>query len=445
MIPTVILFLKAPRPGFVKTRLAAEVGAPAATAIYRQLAQEQRRRIPAKWRAEVHFAPADAEPEMRVWLGGRGVFRPQVDGDLGARLSAGFAAAFQAGGAPVIAIGGDCPALDAACLEEARRTLREADVVLGPADDGGYYLIGLNRPTPELFAGIPWSTPQALEATVARAARAGLRVRLLGTKLDIDDAASWKKYLRSTGSDVTVIIPTLNEAARIERTVQTTRAALPGARVIVVDGGSTDATPLLASAAGAELVPSGRGRGIQLGTGAALATSGWLLFLHADTTLPESAARVIADFVARPERQVATFRLRFDQAGWFLRACCWCTRFDSVFTCFGDQGILIRREFYTALGGFPPRPLFEDVALLQRARGQARVWSLPAAVTTSARRFEARGPLRQQWLNARLLFRYLAGTRPEILAQIYRSSARPTGEAPAPSRSTLHEAERPKR
>jgi uncharacterized protein len=443
MTPTVIFFLKAPRVGFVKTRLARECGADRAAEIYSALAEAQGRRIPPGWKSEIHFAPADAEAEMRGWLGNQYVFRPQADGDLGGRLIAGFGSALAGNGGPVIAIGGDCPDLDAACLEEASHSLRTSDVVLGPAIDGGYYLIGLNHPQPELFIDVPWSTPEVLGVTQERARLAGLRYHLLAPKSDIDDAVAWRNYemrerLRSA---LTVIVPTLNEAARIQHNLETTRAALPGARVIVVDGGSTDATATLARSAGAEVVHAGRGRGVQLAAGAAPATTEWLLFLHADTTLPSNAGNVIETFMSRPGAQIATFRLRFDHAGWFLRVCCWFTRCDSVFTRFGDQGILVRREFYYALGGFPAWPLFEDVELLRRARRKARVVSLPAAVTTSARRFENMGHFSQQWLNARLLFRFLLGSPPERLGEIYRASARSKQPAQTVATLPLNEAE----
>lgn len=242
-----------------------------------------------------------------------------------------------------------------------------------------------------------------------------------------------------------VIIPALDEAAGIRAAVQSTKSALPAATVMVVDGASSDGTASLARAAGAEVIVTARGRGVQLASGAGSVDAEWLLFLHADTALPANAADVIADFVRLPHAEVATFRLRFDCADRFLRACAWFTRFDSVFTRFGDQGILIRREFYRALGGFPAWPLFEDVALLQRARRVTRVWSLPAAVTTSARRFEHRGRLRQQWLNARLLFRYLAGAPPERLAEIYRAALQPRRRAPEATLPSLYETERSKR
>ena len=218
---------------------------------------------------------------------------------------------------------------------------------------------------------------------------------------------------------LTVIIPALHEGKTIVACIGQIRVALPHADVLLVDGGSTDTTPAVAAAAGASVLTSPRGRGLQCARGAAAVAGEWLLFLHADTILPGNADAVVAAFMARPEAKIATFRLRFDRAGWFLRAGAWCTRFDSVFTRFGDQGILIRRDFYADLGGFPEWPLFEDVELLRRARRLTRVWSLPAHVTTSARRFARHGARRHQALNASSLPRSLTGTSPFTLAQRY--------------------------
>jgi rSAM/selenodomain-associated transferase 2 len=220
---------------------------------------------------------------------------------------------------------------------------------------------------------------------------------------------------------ISVIVPTLNEAAHVAATVASIRASLPAAEIIVADGGSTDDTPHLADRIGVQVVTGATGRGAQLAAGAAHARGELLVFLHADTRLPSDAASVLDRSFARPEVALGTFRLRFDHAGPLLRASAWLTRFDSVFTRFGDQAIVVRRTFYQELGGFPPWPLFEDVELLRRARRVTRVWSFPAYVTTSARRFRRRGPLRQQWLNTCLLLRFLTGTPPAKLAALYRT------------------------
>jgi rSAM/selenodomain-associated transferase 2 len=219
-----------------------------------------------------------------------------------------------------------------------------------------------------------------------------------------------------------VIIPAFNEAALIGRTLERVQAALAPASVIVVDGGSTDETGAIATRAGADVISAPRGRGVQCHAGAMRATSEWLLFLHADTLLPPDAHSVFQAFAGNPVAHIGTFRIQFADGGKILNTLAWAAcRSDSVFTRFGDQGVLVRRSFYEAIGGFPPWPLFEDVALFQRARKLSRVHWLPARVITSARRFKERGLFRQRLLNAELMLRYLAGASPFELAARYHS------------------------
>lgn len=184
----VMLFAKAPRAGSVKTRLAAEVGDARAVALYRAVGARVVGNVAATYPLTVWYDPPDAAAEMRAWLGPRPVYRAQVTGDLGARLAAAFAHHFSRGDAPVIAIGADAPGVTAAVIHDALRSLRDADVVVGPAVDGGYYLIGLTRPAPELFQGIPWSTEGVLGTTRARCGDLGLRVTMLTLLRDLDTA-----------------------------------------------------------------------------------------------------------------------------------------------------------------------------------------------------------------------------------------------------------------
>ena len=198
MTPTVALMLKAPVPGRVKTRLAADIGGPEACRVYRRLVEHQIGRIPADWRVEVHFDPPGAGESMRAWLGDGPVYVPQPAGDLGVRLSTAMNEGAAAGADPVcrfplIFLGGDCPYLDEAALAEAAKSLESRDVVVGPAADGGYVLIGMNTPHPELFQGIEWSTERVLRQTLDRAQAAGLSVALLPELEDVDDLASWKR------------------------------------------------------------------------------------------------------------------------------------------------------------------------------------------------------------------------------------------------------------
>jgi hypothetical protein len=183
-----VVFLKHPRPGGVKTRLAAAIGAEAAAGLYRALAEQVlEATTPAAGDYErlVFFDPPESLPQMRHWLPGVRLMAQSGD-ELGARMADAFARAFARGASRVAIVGTDAPGVSRATVREALSALDTADVVIGPADDGGYYLIALRAPRPELFAGIEWSTPGVRGQTLARAAAAGLSVRELARLRDVD-------------------------------------------------------------------------------------------------------------------------------------------------------------------------------------------------------------------------------------------------------------------
>ncbi len=186
------VFVKAPAPGRVKTRLAAEIGLHHAAEIYRHLG----RSVVAACAGSGHdtvvwFAPAEAGPAVRAWLQGLRVaaFQAQGAGALGARLAAAFQRHFAAGARRVIIIGSDCPGIDAGLVSRALAALDEYDLVLGPTHDGGYYLIGLRAPARQLFRGIAWSTPAVLWQTLVRAGQLRLSALLLPRLRDVDTAS----------------------------------------------------------------------------------------------------------------------------------------------------------------------------------------------------------------------------------------------------------------
>ena len=216
-----------------------------------------------------------------------------------------------------------------------------------------------------------------------------------------------------------VIVPAINEAGMIEPCIRHVQQIAPAMEIIVADGGSDDGTAGRAWAAGARVCYAPRGRGTQCNAGANLATGNVLLFLHADTRLPANAFALLRREFADRRVQVGTFRLTFDTSHWLYDIYTFFSRFDSVFTSFGDQCIVIRRSFFSRIGGFPDWPLFEDVRLLQKARARAAVRSFPAAITTSARRFEREGVLRQSLRNSWYVLQYLCGCSPETLAARY--------------------------
>ncbi|MHB8522277.1 MAG: TIGR04282 family arsenosugar biosynthesis glycosyltransferase [Limisphaerales bacterium] len=191
--------MKAPRPGEVKTRLAQTLGPSAACAAYRLLVQTLLGRLAELSSVELRFTPADALAEIQPWLQPGWLAQAQEEGDLGARMQSAFSAAFRSGMHRVVIIGSDCPEITTADIDAAWTALLAHDLVLGPARDGGYWLIGLRRPRPALFHRMPWSTDQVLAETLRRAAAARLRVQLLRELTDVDSAQQWQDF-RSTGA-----------------------------------------------------------------------------------------------------------------------------------------------------------------------------------------------------------------------------------------------------
>jgi hypothetical protein len=193
---TLIIYLKTPREGYVKTRLAKSIGPEGALKAYRKLVARQLKEIPSSVQIFIDFTPADAGPEFRQWLGDVHKYRPQIDGDLGQKLSHSTATAFQQGAEICICIGGDCPGLSERHILEASKALEQgADLVVGPCEDGGYYLIGIKEPRAELFEGIPWSAPTTLKVTLEKAAEKNLKVQQLETLYDVDDIYSLQRAI----------------------------------------------------------------------------------------------------------------------------------------------------------------------------------------------------------------------------------------------------------
>ncbi len=195
-----IVFVKAPRPGTVKTRIARTAGAERAGAIYREMVATVLQKVGSIHGAQLRFSPDDAANEIQPWLRHDWVAAPQGGGDLGERLQRAFADSFAGSAERVVIIGSDSPEVKSGDIRAAWKELKSHDVVLGPAVDGGYWLIGLRAPQPELFRGITWSSDQVLAQTLAQAKAIGLRVQLLRILSDIDTEDDWNAYVSEAGS-----------------------------------------------------------------------------------------------------------------------------------------------------------------------------------------------------------------------------------------------------
>ncbi len=221
------------------------------------------------------------------------------------------------------------------------------------------------------------------------------------------------------------VIPALDAAAHIEAVIGALAAGrsrgLLG-RVLVVDGGSSDATAECARRAGAEVIAAARGRGRQLAAGADGLDGDWLLFLHADTLLARGWVAAAAAFLADPanREKAAVFRLAFDDpspaARRTARLANWRSRWLGL--PYGDQGLLIARAFYRELGGFRPLALMEDVDLVRRI-GRRRLVLLEARAVTSAARYRRGGWWARPLRNLVVLSLYFLGVPQGVLRRLY--------------------------
>ena len=182
------MFARQPEPGKTKTRLAATVGDEVAAALYAAFVQDLLARVPQLAEQFLLAVTPDTAP-TRAWFKSQvpdAVLLPQPDGDLGGRIDWFFRTAAEQGGSRIVLIGSDSPDLPSGHITAAFAALQDVDLVLSPASDGGYVLIGLRQPNAALFQDIPWSSAATLTATLERAAALGLSTRLIAPWYDID-------------------------------------------------------------------------------------------------------------------------------------------------------------------------------------------------------------------------------------------------------------------
>jgi len=219
---------------------------------------------------------------------------------------------------------------------------------------------------------------------------------------------------------ISVIIPALNEAVCIADTLESA-SYIAETELIVVDGGSEDRTVEIARSRGAAVLTAARGRAGQMNVGARIARGDVLLFLHADTRLPQGFSDEARRTLTSPGVAAGAFSLRLDAEDWPLR---WIERMANwrsraLQLPYGDQGFFLKAELFRRLGGFPELPLMEDVEMARRVRRCGRIAISPLAAVTSARRWESRGVLRTTALNQLFLLAYFLGMPPRRIARWY--------------------------
>lgn len=443
-----ILFLKNPVPGRVKTRLGRVIGMDVAAQLYRAFVSDI---LGEAARSGVYLwlcVDGEAGALPKAWGATAHGVTTQVGKDLGRRMGNAFEDAFKAGFDRVGLAGTDIPEWTAEHFKAAGEALETSNAVIVPTGDGGYGMIGFQTGAlPQgFFDAMPWSTPDVFSETMARFERAGVNVIQPFCIEDIDtisDLAALHQRLEGGHckgesvallaevnkthalSKLSVVIPVFDEPEIVAQ-VTHVRERFPLAEIVVVDGEASGSTlaRLAQGLSGMEnlcMIHSARGRGIQLETGRKAASGGVILMLHADTRLPEDAEQEIrralyqgysfGAFGLHIEDSDPRFRTIEKGANWRSK------RFGLPY---GDQAIFVTSDLLHEAGGVPPLPLMEDVALCQTLRKRGvKPHILSSSVLTSARRWIKKGIWRASISNLAFLFLYLLGVSPAWLTRRY--------------------------
>jgi uncharacterized protein len=423
MPAAIVIFTRLPEAGKAKTRMIPALGPEGAADLQRRMTRLVVARVSAYCSGTggrlVVACEGGSPAAMQEWLGPGPLYVSQRGVTLGDRLLHAARAELDRGAEKVILIGADCPRLCAEHLRRAEYALEDTDLVFGPADDGGYYLMGMKRVIPSLFIDIPWGSGTVLARSLERAGEAGLSPFLIETLPDVDDPDDLADAVVAleAAAKVSVIVATLNEAKNLGRLLPLLRRG-GISEIIVSDGGSGDGTLAIASSHGARIVSADRGRASQMNAGASLASGEYLLFLHADTDPPEGFASLIREELDRPGIVAGAF-------GFHLRepVCC-AGLIESLVSLrcrilrlpYGDQGLFMRRDLFLTLGGYPEHPILEDLILVRRLRNLGRVVITREKARTSSRRWREGGVVATFLRHSAILLAYHAGVSPERIA-----------------------------
>jgi len=433
-----IVFTRYPETGTTKTRLIPLLGAKGAADLHRKmtehtLAKLKRYSTLNALTIEICYDGGN-EHLMKTWLGPDLDYQPQGIGHLGLRMKRAFENAFGSGADAAVLIGTDIPDITDTVIQTAFDTLEQKNMAIGPAKDGGYYLIGLQSGSlssamDTLFSGITWGRRDVLGKTLDVAKDLGLTFSLLDELEDVDQPEDLPVWERSQIHDdhnfipknISVVIPALNEADNIAETLLSIGHE-NNIQVIVADGGSQDHTVSIAESLGAKVINVLPPRSKQMNAGAAQATGDVLLFLHADTRLPKNFDRLVLGSLAQPNIAAGAFELRIDAPPPGLRlierVANWRSR--CLRTPYGDQGIFMLTRIFHEAGGFPDFSIMEDFELIRRLRKKGKIITLPAPVLTSSRRWQNFGILKTTLINQLIVIAYYMGIPPNTIARLYR-------------------------
>jgi hypothetical protein len=441
-----IIFTRYPEIGTTKTRMIPVMGDRGAANLQREMTEYILSRVVGQWAPndpaiEIRYEGGN-EDLMRRWLGSQFEYVLQRGAGLGERMQRAFEDAFESGAASAVIIGTDIPDLSEKVVKNAFALLKQKEMVLGPAKDGGYYLIGLQKPafsptTGDLFSGIKWGENDVLKKTLDAATELGISNALVDELADVDrpeDLPVWvrrknKKLRHKAAAGISIIIPSLNEADHIADTIASIGHG-NNTQIIVADGGSLDDTVFIARSSGASVIQSSPPRSRQMNQGADAASEDVLLFLHADTRLPKGFDTSVFRTLKQPGVAAGAFELRIDAPGKALRFVEYVANRRSRYLKmpYGDQAIFMFSEVFHQMGGFSDMPIMEDFELIRRLQKKGDVVTVSEPVVTSPRRWLNHGILKTTLIHQLIVLSYFMGASSDTIARLFRRGGGTSGK-----------------
>jgi len=419
-----IYFIKAPLLGKVKTRLAKSIGDEMACMVYEQCVKKLLANKPQNGDIFIAYDQGDTQCELPPYLENYSLFL-QSKGDLGHKMYEAFAHVFSLGYTQAMLVGSDIPEINEHILEEAFFLLHSSDAVLSPTFDGGYYLIGFHANTlkKEAFEEMAYSTSSVFKETKKRLfplhVKHGKRLRDIDTLEDIKACAP---HMLPKLPHISVIIPVYHEDETLLRTIETLRqnAMHNDFEMIIIDTlALTTINRLHVKDIRTGSAPQRRAS--QMNEGARMAQGDILVFLHADTLLPNAWDARIEE--ALHVKKAGAFSLGIDDMHCALRFIETMANIRTKLTHipYGDQAHFFQASFFKAIGGYAKIPLMEDVEMMKRIKKQGETIALlNEKVLTSSRRWHKEGIFYTTLRNRVLSFLYWVGVKPKHLKNYYR-------------------------
>lgn len=431
----VIIFTRFPQENSTKKRLIPKFGAKFAANLQKEMTSFIVKKVSLiqvlrETEIYIYYTHNDQEldykNEMKEWLGDSYNYIQQNGKDLGEKLINSVRDAFDSGIEKVVIIGSDIPDINHHILDRSFNILDKMDAVIGPAKDGGYYLIGLKngKEYETIFKNVIWGTSSVYEETISRFKNGRFKWGTLDILEDIDepeDVVIWEKSKSKIEEKekISVIIPTFNEEEFIEKSIKSLKKYSNNIEIIVVDGGSDDETVnIVKSIKDVSLYEIKGGKSIQMNFGAKNSSGDILLFLHADTIVPTHFDTMIRETVKLRKTSLGAFSFGVSSDIYGIKTMEKFTnwRCRQLQLPYGDQGLFLYKKDFK---GYKEIPFMEDYEFVKRYQEEGIVRILNSPCITSARRWEKNGVFYSVFLNQIFILLYNFGVSPQTLKLWY--------------------------